>query len=156
MEQEMMKPEWYQVAEVELVYRTKVKPSQRPKITTSVDAYEILQKIWNRDKIELVEEFKVLLLNRSNKVLGVLDASSGGITGTVADPRIILTAAIKANAVGIVLSHNHPSGSLKPSRADEELTVKIKEAARFLDMTVLDHIIITSEGYYSFADEGLL
>jgi|JI6StandDraft_1071083.scaffolds.fasta_scaffold11286_4 DNA repair protein RadC len=156
MEQEMMKPEWCQVAEVELVYRTKVKPSQRPKITTSVDAYEILQKIWNRDKIELVEEFKVLLLNRSNKVLGVLDASSGGITGTVADPRIILTAAIKANAVGIVLSHNHPSGSVKPSRADEELTVKIREAARFLDMTVLDHIIITSEGYYSFADEGLL
>ncbi len=156
MEQEMMKPEWCQVAEVELVYKTKVKPSQRPKITTSVDAYEVLQKIWNRDKIELVEEFKVLLLNRSNKVLGVLDASSGGITGTVADPRIILTAAIKANAVGIVLSHNHPSGSLKPSRADEELTVKIREAARFLDMTVLDHIIITSEGYYSFADEGLL
>jgi DNA repair protein RadC len=156
MEQEMMKPEWCQVAEVELVYRTKVKPSQRPKITTSVDAYEILQKIWNRDKIELVEEFKVLLLNRSNKVLGVLDASSGGITGTVADPRIILTAAIKANAVGIVLSHNHPSGSVKPSRADEELTVKIREAARYLDMTVLDHIIITSEGYYSFADEGLL
>ncbi len=156
MEQEMMKPEWYQVAEVELVYRTKVKPSQRPKITTSVDAYEILQKIWNRDKIELVEEFKVLFLNRSNKVLGVLDASSGGITGTVADPRIILTAAIKANAVGIVLSHNHPSGSVKPSRADEELTVKIREAARFLDMTVLDHIIISSEGYYSFADEGLL
>jgi len=150
MEQEMMKPEWCQVAEVELVYRTKVKPSQRPKITTSVDAYEILQKIWNRDKIELVEEFKVLLLNRSNKVLGVLDASSGGITGTVADPRIILTAAIKANAVGIVLSHNHPSGSVKPSRADEELTMKIREAARFLDMTVLDHIIITSEGYYSF------
>ena len=156
MEQEMMKPEWCQVAEVELVYRTKVKPSQRPKITTSVDAYEILQKIWNRDKIELVEEFKVLLLNRSNKVLGVLDASSGGITGTVADPRIILTAALKANAVGIVLSHNHPSGSVKPSRADEELTVKIREAARFLDMIVLDHIIITSEGYYSFADEGLL
>ena len=89
-------------------------------------------------------------------MLGVLDASSGGITGTVADPRIILTAAIKANAVGIVLSHNHPSGSVKPSRADEELTVKIREAARFLDMTVLDHIIITSEGYYSFADEGLL
>lgn len=156
MEQEIMKPEWCQVAEVELVYRTKVKPSQRPKITTSVDAYEILQKIWNRDKIELVEEFKVLLLNRSNKVLGVLDASSGGITGTVADPRIILTAAIKANAVGIVLSHNHPSGSVKPSRADEELTVKIREAARYLDMAVLDHIIITSEGYYSFADEGLL
>lgn len=156
MENEKLKPEWYHVAELELVYRTKVKPSQRPTITTSADIYELLQKIWNRDKIEMVEEFKVLLLNRANKVLGVLDTSSGGITGTVADPRIILAAAVKANAVGIVLAHNHPSGSLKPSRADEELTRKIKQAAWFLDMAVLDHIIITSESYYSFADEGLL
>lgn len=156
MEKELMKPEWCQVAEVELVYRTKVKPSQRPKIVSTADAYEILQKIWNPDKIEMIEEFKVLLLNRSNKVLGVLEASSGGITGTVADPRIILAAAIKANAVSIILAHNHPSGSLKPSRADEELTIKIMEAAKYLDMTVLDHIIITTESYFSFADEGLL
>lgn len=156
MEKEMLKPEWCQVAEVELVYRTKVKPSQRPKIGSTADAYEILQKIWNRDKIELVEEFKVLFLNRSNKVLGVLDASSGGITGTVADPRIILAAAIKANAVNLLLAHNHPSGSVTPSRADEQLTVKIKEAARWLDITVMDHIIITTESYYSFAEERLL
>lgn len=150
------KQDWKTVAEVELVYRTKVKPSERPKITCTADAYEVLQKIWNRDKIELVEEFKVLLLNRSNRVLGVFDASSGGITTTVADPRIILSAAIKANAVNLVLAHNHPSGSLRPSKADEELTAKIKEAARYLEMTVLDHIIITVESYYSFADEGLL
>ena len=113
-------------------------------------------QLWNPGKIELVEEFKVLFLNRANRIIGVLDASSGGITGTVADPRIILAAAVKCCAVNIILSHNHPSGSIKPSRADEELTVKIKEAAKWLDINVLDHIIITNEAYYSFADEGLL
>ena len=156
MEKEMTNPEWYQLAEVELVYRTKVKPSKRPQISSTEDCYKILRQIWNPDKIEMVEEFKVLFLNRANKVLGVLDASSGGITGTVADPRLILAAAVKVNAVNIILAHNHPSGSLKPSRADEQLTVKIKEAARFLDMTVLDHVIITAEEFYSFANEGLL
>ena len=95
-------------------------------------------------------------MNRANRIIGVMDASSGGITGTVADPRIILCAAIKCCAVNIIIAHNHPSGSLKPSRADEQLTVKIKEAARWLDISVLDHIIISTEGYYSFADEGLM
>ncbi|MEI9808327.1 MAG: JAB domain-containing protein [Bacteroidota bacterium] len=156
MEKEMMKPDWYQVAEVELVYKTKVKPSQRPQISSTEDCFQILRQIWNTDKIEMVEEFKVLFLNRANKVLGVFDASSGGITGTVADPRIILAAAVKANAVNIILAHNHPSGSLKPSRADEQLTIKIKEAARYLDMGVIDHVIITAEEFYSFASEGLL
>jgi DNA repair protein RadC len=156
MEKEIMKPEWYQVAEVELVYRSKVKPSQRPKVVTSEDAYKILKQVWDTDKIELVEEFKVLLLNRGNKVLGVFDASSGGTTGTVADPRIILAVAIKSNTVNMILAHNHPSGELKPSKADEQLTIKIKEAARYLDIQVLDHIIISKESYYSFADEGNL
>lgn len=156
MEKEIMKPEWYQVAEVELVYKTKVKPSQRPQISTVEDSFKILRQIWDADKIEMVEQFKVLFLNRANKVLGVFDASSGGITGTVADPRLILAAAVKANAVNIILAHNHPSGSLKPSRSDEELTGKIKEAARYLDMKVLDHVIITAEDFYSFANEGLL
>lgn len=156
MEQENLKPEWYHVAEVELVYRTKVKPSQRPRITSSSDIHKIWRQVWDADKIELIEEFKVLLLNRANKVLGVFDVSSGGITGTVADPRIILSAAIKANAVNIVLAHNHPSGNLLPSQADEQLTAKIKEAARYLDLHIIDHMIITAEGYYSFSDEGLL
>ena len=80
----------------------------------------------------------------------------GGITGTVADPRLILAAAIKSLSVGLVLCHNHPSGNLRPSRADEELTLKIKEAAKYHDIKVLDHIILSSEGYFSFADEGLL
>ncbi len=102
------------------------------------------------------EVFAVIFLNRSNKVNHFQIVSEGGITGTVADPRVILKKALEQNAVSIILCHNHPSGSLRPSRADEELTTKIKEAARFLDIRVLDHIIVSEDGYYSFADEGLL
>ena len=149
-------PEWTRVAEVELVYKTKVKPSERPKITSVKDCYQLLKELWNENTIEMQEEFKVMLLNRGNKVIGIYEASAGGLTGTVADPRLILAAAIKSLSVSIILSHNHPSGNLKPSRADEELTQKIKVAASYHDIRVLDHIIITSEGYYSFADEGLL
>ena len=156
MESRVNQPAWQRVAEVELTYKSKVKASDRPQITSSKDAADLLQGLWNENKIDFVEQFKVLLLNRSNKVLGVVDISSGGITGTVADPRLVLLAAIKANAVGIIISHNHPSGSVKPSKADEELTQKIKCAAKFLDISLLDHVIITSEGYFSFADEGLL
>lgn len=156
MEKENSKPDWYYVAELELFYKSKVKPSQRPQVSSSRDIYKLLLGLWNPDKIEMLEEFKVLFLNRANKVLGVMDVASGGITGCVADPRIILAAAVKANAVNIVMAHNHPSGSIKPSRADEQLTQKIKEAARWMDINVLDHLIITDGDYYSFADEGLL
>ena len=102
------------------------------------------------------EVFAVLYLNRANKINHFEIVSEGGITGTVADPRIILRKALEEDAVNLILCHNHPSGSLKPSRADEQLTIKIKEAARFLDITVLDHIIVSEDGYYSFADEGLI
>lgn len=149
-------PEWTRVAEVELVYKTKVKPSERPKISSVNDSYKLLKELWNENTIEMQEEFKVMLLNRGNKVIGIYKASAGGLTGTVADPRLILAAAIKSLAVSIILSHNHPSGNLKPSRADEELTQKIKVAASYHDIRVIDHIIIASEGYYSFAEEGLL
>ena len=102
------------------------------------------------------EVFAVVFLNRANKILSFQIISVGGLTGTVADPRVILKKAIEAEATSIVLSHNHPSGSLKPSRADEELTEKIRQAAVFLDIRVLDHIIVSDEGYFSFADEGLI
>jgi len=151
-----LKKDWMELAELELVYKTKIKTSARPMITRSSDLWQLFLEIWDEGKIELLEEFKVIFLNRNNRVIGVLDASSGGITGTVADPRIILSAALKCCAVTIVLAHNHPSGSLKPSRADEELTMKIKEAAKFIDVQDVDHLIVTKEGYYSFADEGLL
>lgn len=102
------------------------------------------------------EVFAVLFLNRANKINHFEIVSEGGITGTVADPRIILRKALEHDAVNIILCHNHPSGSLKPSRADEQLTVKIKEAARFFDIIVVDHIIVSEVGYFSFADEGIL
>lgn len=156
MEKKLQQADWTQVAEIEIVYKTKVKPSDRPKITSSKDIYPLLLSIWDMDRIELQEQFIVLLLNRANRVLGVFHASSGGLTGTVADPRLILAAALKAGATSIILSHNHPSANLTPSRADEQLTQKIKEAASYHDISVLDHIIVTTEGYYSFAEEGLL
>src|SRR4051794_6615146 len=115
-------PAWMTASEVELIYKSKVKASERPVIASSKNAYEVLLKVWDENKIEFVEQFKVLLLNRANKVLGVYDVSSGGVTGTVADPKVIFIAALKANASSLVLSHNHPSGNLKPSRQDEELT----------------------------------
>ena len=102
------------------------------------------------------EVFAVLFLNRANKINHFEIVSEGGITGTVADPRVILKKALEENAVSLVLCHNHPSGSLRPSRADEELTYKIKEAAQYFDIKVLDHLIVSDEGYYSFADEGLI
>lgn len=102
------------------------------------------------------EVFAVVFLNKANKVNHFEIISKGGITGTVADPRIILKKALEEDATSIVLCHNHPSGNLRPSRADEELTGKIREAARYFDITVLDHIIVSEEGYFSFADEGIL
>lgn len=146
------------VSEIEIVYKRKarVKMSERPQIERSSDCYEVLRHYWDQDKINLMEEFKVLFLNRSNRVLQILSVSSGGLTGTIADPRLILATALKLGSCNLVLAHNHPSGSLKPSRADEELSKKIKYAAQFHDITVLDHIIITEEGFYSFAEEGLL
>ena len=102
------------------------------------------------------EVFGVMYLNKANKINHFEIVSRGGITGTVADPRIILKRALERDATSIVLCHNHPSGNLKPSRADEELTHKIKEAAKYLDIRVMDHIIVSDEGYFSFADEGIL
>ncbi|MEJ7829317.1 MAG: JAB domain-containing protein, partial [Segetibacter sp.] len=109
----------YEVAEVELIYRSKVKASNRPQITSSKEAYQVFLKAWDENKIEFVEQFKVLFLNKANKVLGIYDVSTGGVSGTVADPKVIFVAALKANCTGIIISHNHPSGNLKPSRQDE-------------------------------------
>lgn len=145
-----------QIAEVTLSYSTKVKASDRIKISGSADAYRCFQNSWNLETIELFEEFKVLLLNRAHRVLGLLNLSKGGVAGTVADPKLIFCAALKANASGIILAHNHPSGNLQPSQADLNLTRKCKEAGRVLEIQVLDHIIVTSEFYYSMADEGLI
>lgn len=156
MEKEMIQQDWNMVAEVELVYRSKIKPSMRPKITNVRSSYELLIQHWDQDKIELVEQFKIVLLNRANKVIGISNISTGGVSGTVADPKIIFAIALKANACAIILAHSHPSGNLHPSEADKRLTEKIRHGGLLLDILVMDHLIITSESYYSFADEGLI
>ena len=102
------------------------------------------------------EVFAVIFLNQANRVNHFEIVSLGGITGTVADPRLILRKALESHAVNIILCHNHPSGNLKPSKADEDLTYKIREAARFFDIKVIDHIIVSHDGYFSFADEGMM
>ncbi len=145
-----------QIAEVELIYKSKIKDSERVKVITSRDAADLLRKTWDENKIDFVGQCKLLLLNSSNRVLGIFEASSGGVTGTVVDPKIIFVAALKVNACNIIISHNHPSGNLQPSGADQEITRKIKLGGQFLDIKLFDHIIISSEGYYSFADEGLI
>ena len=126
---------------------------ERTVVSTSNDIAEYLQSMLKDYRHEV---FAVIFLNRANKIKHFEIVSEGGITGTVADPRVILKKALDEDAVSIVLCHNHPSGSLKPSRADEELTKKIKEAAKYFDIRVVDHIIVSENGYYSFADEGIL
>ena len=144
----------FQVAEVELSYKSNIKNVDRIKVSNSREVYNLLLANWDKTKIEYVEQFKILLLNRANKVIGIYEVSSGGTTGTVADPKLIFTAALKLNANSIILCHNHPSGNLTPSEEDMKLTRKIKEAGLLLDLIVIDHMIISNEGYYSFSDEG--
>jgi len=125
-------------------------------IRKSEDIARCLREVFNQDTFGWTEEFIILCLNKANVVTGFRKISSGGMTGTVADPKVIFTVALNVLATSIILAHNHPSGNLKPSRADEELTEKIKQAGKFLDIAVLDHIILSEHGYFSFSDEGLL
>jgi DNA repair protein RadC len=126
---------------------------ERPRITCSRDAYEVLKP----HLLDLPhEEFWVLLLNRANQVMKCERISSGGVSGTVADPKMIFKTALENLSSAIILSHNHPSGNLTPSEADKNLTKRLREAGTYLEIPVLDHVIFTDNGYLSFADEGLL
>ena len=147
---------FYQLSEIIVSYRPKFKASERPQVSTSQEVYSILFNNWDLDRIDLQEQFKILLLNRANKVIGIYEVSSGGMSGTVADPKLIFSTALKACACSIILTHNHPSGNLKPSQSDISLTKKIIGSGTLLDIAVLDHVIMTSEGYFSFQDEGLI
>ncbi|UKT66043.1 JAB domain-containing protein [Pedobacter mucosus] len=146
----------YQVAEIEISYKPKFKAADRPQISSSVEAYEIILDSWNKDQIELLEEFKIVLLNRRSRVLGIVKISAGGIAGTFVDPKIIFAAALKACASGIILTHNHPSGECNPSEADLSLTRKLFETGKLLDISILDHLIISPDRYYSFKDDCVL
>jgi DNA repair protein RadC len=118
------------------------------------DSREVAAYLQNMLRDLRYEVFAIIFLNQAGKIKHFEVISQGGITGTIADPRLIIKKALEEDAVSIILCHNHPSGSLRPSKADDELTIKIREAARFFDIKLLDHIIVSDEGYFSFADEG--
>ena len=144
------------LSEISIKYEPKVQPINRPKITSSEDAYKHFLELLEHSVMTIKEEAVVLFLNRSNRVLGGYKISSGGITGTVVDIRLILAIALKSLASGLILAHTHPSGELLPSRADKDLTQKLKDAAKLMDISLFDHLILTTESYYSFAEEGIL
>ena len=141
------------VAALELGLRRNISENKKDTITKSKDIALFLQAQLAYKSHEL---FIAIYLNNAQKILHHEIISEGGLTGTVADPRIIIKKALTHNATSIILCHNHPSGSLKPSKADETLTKKIRDAAILFDIKVLDHIIVSSEGYFSFADEGMI
>lgn len=143
------------ISEIEISYKPTI--TNYPTINSSKDAFHALKGFFSENTIALQEQFCVAFLNKANKIIGISVISIGGITGTVADPRIILAIALKSLATGIILCHNHPSGNLKPSEADIQLTKKINSACNFLDINLLDHIIISpNNDYYSFKDEYTL
>ena len=140
------------VSEFSISYQKSFKPSELPKVDSSVSAAAILRQNWEGD-LSHVERFYILLLNRANGVFGMPLISLGGCSGTVADLKVIFQHGLLANAQGLILAHNHPSGQLRPSTQDENITKKAVEFGKLIDLPILDHIILTEEGYYSFADD---
>ena len=150
-----MKQTILKVSEIEVSYRPCI--GRKPIIISGLDAYNELINFFPAETIALQETFVVMYLNRANRVIGVYPMSKGGITGTVVDIRLLMSVALKVAATSIILAHNHPSGNLKPSVQDKELTKKIQDACKYFDISVTDHLIISHAGeYYSFADNGLL
>lgn len=152
----MIKKNDLRESEIQVTYRPNRKNVARQRISSSMDALELFRLVFDPERIEFNETFQVLYLNRRNDVLGIFKHSEGGCCGTVADIKQILAVACKGNASGIAVAHNHPSGNLKPSQADLNLTQKIKSACELLDIVLIDHLILSNDGYYSFADEGVL
>lgn len=144
------------VSEIEVYYKRQVAYHDMEKIASSEDAVVYLRKYWSKKKMDHVELFMVIYLNRSNRIMGWSRISVGGQAGTIVDPKVIFQIALKANSSSIILAHNHPSGNTKPSENDIRLTTKMENAGKFLDLPILDHIILTSEEFFSFADEGFL
>lgn len=140
-------------AALELGIRRNTADHKKERVLSSKDIANFLKAQYQYHSKEV---FVVMYLNHANKILHHEIVSEGGITGTVADPRIILQRALEHNATALILSHNHPSGNLKPSKADEALTEKIKAAASYFDIKVIDHIIVSEDGYFSFADKGMI
>lgn len=142
------------VSEIQVSYYPKLVDNYQ--ISNSRNSFELLLDNWSRETLEMQEEVKILLLNRNNKVLGIYSLAKGGLSSCIVDVRLILSVALKTLATGIILIHNHPSGNLKPSKPDLKITEQLKLACELLEITLLDHLIITKSDYYSFSDEGIL
>lgn len=145
-----------QLAELQVTYSIKQRKSERQIIKSSTDAYRCFLHFWPAQTIELWEEAYLLCLDRANRLIGYTKIGQGGVSSCIIDPKVVFSIALSTAASGIILAHNHPSGNLRPSSADKDLTAKFVAAARLLDIHLLDHQIITPDGYYSFADDGLL
>lgn len=150
-----MKVDYFNIPEITVSYKDQVKASERFTIKCSCDASVIFREA-HKDCMQHHEEAHVLVMNRANRVLGIMCISKGGLCGTVVDIRMILQTALKVNCSSICLAHNHPSGSTQPSNEDIRLTEKLKQACKLIDLQLLDHLIMTEETYTSFADQGLL
>lgn len=142
------------VAEVRVSYSLSEEVRSSKAIRSSKDVYDVLKEVFE-ECMDYQEKFVVLLLNRANKPLGYYVVSTGGVSSTIVDAKLVFSVALKALASSIILAHNHPSGNLRASQADIELGKKLKAGGKLLDIMVLDHLIITSRGYYSMADEGV-
>jgi DNA repair protein RadC len=153
-----MEPTTPNITEITVAYKINQQVEQTTNVFAAKDAVNYLLQGYDLNTLALQEQFVVMYLSRSNAILGIYKSSIGGITGTIADVRLIFSVALKTAATAIVISHNHPSGNLNPSRADQELTEKIKRAGRLMDIQLLDHIIIDgrTKDFYSFAADGLL
>ena len=141
---------------ISLSFDKKVKKSELRTITDAQSCVDVLREVFNKDTFDWTEEVVMLCLNRANKVVGFYKVSSGGLSSCILDPRVIFTIALNCGATSIILSHNHPSGNTTPSVQDKDITKKVKEAGKLLDIGLLDHIILTDDNYYSFMEEGIL
>lgn len=142
--------------EVQLVYRNKTKAENRPKVRRIEDAYDIFISSWDKDRIGLVEEFKMLMLDRANRFMSISTLFVGGLDGVIIDPKIIFATALKRRCNSLILAHNHPSGTLKPSLTDITITKQLVICGNFLELPVYDHIILSENGFYSLNDEGFI
>ena len=145
-----------EITQVKLTYRNKIKPGERFKVYTALDAFNIFIKVWDLNRIELLEEFKIMLLDKSAACIGISEISMGGISETTADAKIVFATALKGRASSLILAHNHPSGNLRPSQADIALTKQFCRAGKLLSIDIRDHLIIAPSKYISMANRGYM
>lgn len=146
----------FKVSEIEISYKHKTPVEERIVVNKSATAYEILRNSWDMNKIELLEQFKILLLNNQNQCIGLAELGTGSIDQCMVDQRLLFALVLKTKSTRLILSHNHPSGNLNPSNADFNLTKRIQQGGIILGIDVADHLIVTPYKYYSFADHGMM